>query len=84
MCDSAFKRLLKALDVSADWLLRASIPELAIISDAEIITLLEDCDAEERQMLIKTLIHVKAALRQYGSKKIEKQRARLQDSNDRN
>ena len=60
-----FQKITEALNVSADWLLRANTPELAQISDAEITALLEDCDAEEREMLTKTLIHVKAALRQY-------------------
>jgi len=63
-----FQKITEALNVSADWLLRANTPELAQISDAEITALLEDCDAEEREMLTKTLIHVKAALRQYESK----------------
>lgn len=66
-----FQKITEALNVSADWLLRANTPELAQISDAEITALLEDCDAEEREMLTKTLIHVKAALRQCESKKME-------------
>ena len=66
-----FQKITEALNVSADWLLRANTPELAQIADAEITALLEDCDAEEREMLTKTLIHVKAALRQYESKKME-------------
>ena len=47
-----FQKITEALNVSADWLLRANTPELAQISDAEITALLEDCDAEEREMLI--------------------------------
>ena len=66
-----FQKITETLGVSADWLLRADTPELAAISDTEISKILEDCNAAEREMLTQTLIHVKAALRQYEGKQPE-------------
>lgn len=61
-------KILETLDISADWLLRANTSASAPFSDKEVSDLLEDCDANEREMLTQTLIQVKAALRRYQSK----------------
>jgi len=60
-----FIRITEALNVSADWLLRASNDESRKIDTAEIEDLLSDCSAMERQTLIKVIKEVKSAMKKY-------------------
>ena len=47
------------LQVSADYILRTDIPEVAAIHSREIDAILKDCSASETEMLIKMLSDVK-------------------------
>ena len=62
-----FMRLTEALQVSADWLLRTDIPQVASIHGQELSALLSDCSASEAQSLLKVLKEVKAAIRDSGT-----------------
>lgn len=61
-----FMRLTEALQVSADWLLRTDIPQVASIHSHELATLLADCTPSESQSLIKMLKEMKKAIRDSG------------------
>ena len=61
-----FMRLTEALQVSADWLLRTDIPQVASIHAQELSSLLADCTPSESQSLIKMLKEMKSAIRDSG------------------
>ena len=53
----------ETLQVSADYLLRTDIPEVAAIHSREIDAILKDCSASETEMLIKMLSDVKKTIK---------------------
>ena len=59
-----FMRLTEALQVSADWLLRTDVPQVAHIQSGELAEILSDCSAQETQALIKMLRSMKNTLRE--------------------
>lgn len=59
-----FMRLTEALQVSADWLLRTDVPQVAHIQSGELSDILSDCSAQETQALIKMLRSMKATIRE--------------------
>ena len=60
-----FIRITEALNVSADWLLRASNNEVKQIQRNEFDELLSDCTAAERKSLLRIMQDVKEALFKY-------------------
>ena len=60
-----FIRITEALNVSADWLLRASNNEVKQIQRNEFDELLSDCTAAERKYLLRIMHDVKEALFKY-------------------
>ena len=60
-----FIRITEALNVSADWLLRASNNEVNQIQRNEFDELLSDCTAAERKSLLRIMQDVKEALFKY-------------------
>ena len=60
-----FIRKTEALNVSADWLLRASNNEVKQIQRNEFDELLSDCTAAERKSLLRIMQDVKEALFKY-------------------
>ncbi len=63
---AVFMRITEALQVSADWLIRTNIPEVANIQAGELADILSDCSASETQALIKMLRSMKTTLRETG------------------
>ena len=61
-----FMRVTEALQVSADWLLRTNVPQVAKIQTGEIADILSDCSATETQALIKMLRSMKNTIRETG------------------
>ena len=59
-----FMRLTEALQVSADWLLRTDVPQVAHIQSGELAEILSDCSAQETQALIKMLRSMKNTIRE--------------------
>lgn len=59
-----FMRVTEALQVSADWLLRTNVPQVAKIQTGEIADILSDCSATETQALIKMLRSMKNTIRE--------------------
>ena len=60
-----FIRITEALNVSSDWLLRASNNEVKQIQRNEFDELLSDCTAAERKSLLRIMQDVKEALFKY-------------------
>ncbi|MFG6326166.1 MAG: helix-turn-helix transcriptional regulator [Lachnospiraceae bacterium] len=60
-----FIRITEALNVSADWLLRASNDEVKQIQRSEFDELLSDCTAAERKALLRIMLNIKTALFTY-------------------
>ena len=63
MSIDVFMRLTEALQISADWLLRAEVPSVNTIQNVEINKLLADCSESEVRYIIKLIRELKAALR---------------------
>ena len=59
-----FMRLTEALQVSADWLLRTDVPQVAHLQSGELADILSDCSASETQALIKMLRSLKSTIRE--------------------
>ncbi len=59
-----FMRLTEALQVSADWLLRTNVPQVAHMQSGELADILSDCSASETQALIKMLRSMKSTIRE--------------------
>ena len=67
MSIDVFIRLTEALQVSADWLLRADVPTVTHLQNNELAALLEDCSPSERKSIIKMIKELKIALRSNNS-----------------
>ncbi|MBR4758535.1 MAG: helix-turn-helix transcriptional regulator [Lachnospiraceae bacterium] len=63
-----FMRLTEALQVSADWLLRTDVPQVASIHTQELSTILGDCTPSEAQSIIKMAKEMKTAIRESAGK----------------
>ena len=61
----SISHITEALNVSADWLLRASNNEVKQIQRNEFDELLSDCTAAERKSLLRIMQDVKEALFKY-------------------
>ena len=59
-----FMRLTEALQVSADWLLRTDIPQVASIHNGELSDVLSDCTPTEAQSIIKMIKEMKTVIRE--------------------
>jgi len=62
-CIDIFMRLTEVLQISADKLLRTSVPEVNALYNAEISTILSDCTSTEADSLVVIMREVKRALR---------------------
>lgn len=58
-----FVRLIEALGVSADSILRANVPAVNNIYQTEISSLLEDCTASELESLYSIIMNLKQTMR---------------------
>jgi len=58
-----FVRILEILQVSADWVLRANIPESSVIFDEEYLELLDDCSVLEKASIVAIAKEVKKQIR---------------------
>ena len=57
-----FVKVAEALQVSADYLLRADVPEVKTIYQGEFAELLEDCSASEMETILNIVREVKASM----------------------
>ncbi len=57
-------KIVKALDVSADWILAHDTPETVAITLDSVTKELEDCTPEERQAIIQMIQSLKGAMRE--------------------
>ena len=57
-----FVKVAEALQVSADHLLRADVPEVKTIYQGEFAELLEDCSASEMEAILNIVREVKASM----------------------
>ena len=57
-----FVKVAEALQVSADHLLRADVPEVKTIYQGEFAELLEDCSASEMETILNIVREVKASM----------------------
>ena len=57
-----FVKVAEALQVSADYLLRADVPEVKTIYQGEFAELLEDCSASEMEAILNIVREVKASM----------------------
>ena len=60
---STFVHLIEALDVSADEILRADVPQVNAILQREFATLLSDCSADELTSIIELVKNIKRTWR---------------------
>ena len=60
-------KIVKALDVSADWILAHDTPETAAITLDSVTKELEDCTPEERQAIIRMIQNLKTTLRHFSA-----------------
>ena len=60
---STFIHLIEALDVSADEILRADVPQVNAILQKEFATLLADCSADELTSIIELVKNIKKTWR---------------------
>ncbi len=58
-----FFKIVEALDVSADWLLRADASQKKHLTNADAAELLEDCSPEEAMLLLELMANIKHTLR---------------------
>lgn len=58
-----FKRIIEALQVSADMVLRPNVPATNNVCSQEISELLSDCSAAELESLVKILKEIKETMR---------------------
>ncbi len=59
-----FARLVEALNVSADYLLRADVPEVNGIYQGEFSELLSDCTSQEMESILAIVKQLKATMHQ--------------------
>lgn len=57
-----FMGITEALQVSADWLLRTDIPQVAAINNMEIAAIIEGCSPQEIDSIVKVLLETKKAI----------------------
>ena len=60
-------KIVKALDVSADWILANDTPETVAITLDSVTKELEDCTPEERQAIIQMIQNLKTTLRHFSA-----------------
>ena len=60
-------KIVKALDVSADWILAHDTPETVAITLDSVTKELEDCTPEERQAIIRMIQNLKTTLRHFSA-----------------
>lgn len=58
-----FTRIVKVLQISADWLIMADIPQTMEYSSAELSRLLADCSVSESKAILKMAENLKEILR---------------------
>lgn len=62
-----FIRIINALNISADWLLRTTNDNVKQIQQKEFQNILSDCTSSEAESLLKIMADVKSALRKYNN-----------------
>ena len=63
MLVTSFKRIIEALQVSSDVILRPDVPAVNIIYQQEFSDLLSDCTPAEKEMYLNTIRAMKATVR---------------------
>lgn len=61
---STFVRIVEALQVSSDQLIRPNIPEVNMIQSNEFAQIMSDCTSSERESILRIVRELKSSLRQ--------------------